>query len=921
MNPHSHRQKANTVNFQLSTYRDFWNPNLRGEQLALDMADLSSLQHLESGPNLRGHGMSTELRQSEREAYWLILEFIEQEHMSTMEKQNFLKAVEILSSAVRAEGNGNMNDYYPKATLAKKIETLILEESTETLDSSVRQQAMLCVVALSQVKPSFYLPEILDLVSASISSMFSLPLIMPSLDRKDNASLYLQTTQALDDMLQALVMDDMDPNMLILENFLEIILPWLTHSNKVHEHTRALVTISRLLRFVCNFSTLLHMEMFSMNGKLMGILGLLCLNSNHEISLGASEALHYLSKILVLQRSVRQKMVAILKNLQKRFRGEWFANMQNVSLFFRKYLTPAERADVIMVTMESLTRRSRDDIYAATKMLDVILKYSIPEIEKVPEIIQYIYFHMSSITEAAAQNTIRKILQLLSQSYTDEVILTLFRIEDQPQKGMCKPWEILASFPKGCEVIMKHLLQRLAPQPAPLDRDPSQRTEISPLIATRAIHELLLEWSQQMEVQTFFSPLFIALLFQTSFLMVEGNAAMIQDRRHITEWVDPVSSTVEALKTLMHRSGYGNFESEIEKVGGWELLVNPERHYDGVALLARSLVTKNCWHNRPIFGLLMKMLQDPSCANHFTALVFLAELLQCPDVAAIVDDFVTHILANWFNCAEPATVKLLLQMTEVFTKHKNLEKRLHILQPHVLNCCYSSDSDIVLETFLVLKHLLEELTWQNSSSFLIQLTFKLEPFFEEESEHLRLLAFQIYSQLLARVKRKVLVFPLRHQILNLIVFLVLHLQDVNFGVTQLCRLTLYNTAVLLRWSKLQEVFTKGDVFTIMGALLQQETNKALWFLKQCVALFKSTQVPIRQAAVWFAGQILQILDLEEMKEVEEAYVALRHMKGDPDPMVSCLATQTIYVLEANEKLLLANMTSCSCRRRSQRGCF
>ncbi|KFO24424.1 HEAT repeat-containing protein 8 [Fukomys damarensis] len=791
--------------------------------------------------------------------------------MSTVDKQNFLRAVEILSGAVRAEGNGNMNNYYPKAILAKKIETLILEESTEILDSSVRQQAMLCIVALSQVNPPFHLSEILDLVSVGVSSVFSLPLIMPSLDRKDSASLYLQVTQALDDMLQALVMDTMDPNMLILENFLEIILPWLTQSDKVHEQTRALGTISRLLRFVCNFPTLLHMESFSMSGKLIGILGLFCLNSSHEIRLGASEALHYLSKILVLQRSVRQKTVNILRNLQKHFRGEWFASMQNVTLFFRKYLTPVERADVIMVTMESMTSSSWDDIYAASSMLEIILKYSIPEIGKVSEIIQYIYIHMNNITEPTAQNTVKKVLYLLSQAYTDEVILTLFKIQDQTEKEVCKPWEILASFPKGCEVIMKHLLQRLVPQQAPQDREPSQRAEISPLIATRAIHELLLESSQQMEVQTFFSPLFIALLFQTSFLMVEGNAEMIQDQRHVAEWVDPVSSTVKALKTLLLSSGYGNFESEIEKLGGWELLVDPERHHDGVTVVARCLVTKHCWHNCPIFGLLMKMLQDPNCTNHFTALVFLMELLQCPDVTAIVDDFVIHILANWFNCKEPATVKLLLQMTEVFTKHKNLERRLHILKPQILNCCYSSDGDIVKETFLMLKHLVENLSWQYSSSFLIQLTFTLEPFFEEESEHLRLLAFQIYSSLLAKVKRKVLIFPLRHQILNVIVFLVLHLQDVNLDVAQACQVSLCSTAALLCWSKLREVFTKEDVFTIIGALLQQETNKALWFLKQCVASFKSTQVPIRQAAVWFAGQILQTLDLEEMNEMEEAY--------------------------------------------------
>lgn len=46
-----------------------------------------------------------------------------------------------------------------------------------------------------------------------------------------------------------------------------------------------------------------HMMEFSMTGKMMGILGLSCMNANHEISIEASEALHYFFKILVLHRS------------------------------------------------------------------------------------------------------------------------------------------------------------------------------------------------------------------------------------------------------------------------------------------------------------------------------------------------------------------------------------------------------------------------------------------------------------------------------------------------------------------------------------------------------------------------------------------------------------------------------------------
>lgn len=39
------------------------------------------------------------------------------------------------------------------------------------------------------------------------------------------------------------------------------------------------------------------------------------------------------------------------------------------------------------------------------------------------------------------------------------------------------------------------------------------------------------------------------------------------------------------------------------------------------------------------------------------------------------------------------------------------------------------------------------------------------------------------------------------------------------------------------------------------------------------------------------------------------------MREDPDPRVSCLATQTFYVVEAKEKLRVGTQASCSCLRR------
>lgn len=54
-----------------------------------------------------------------------------------------------------------------------------------------------------------------------------------------------------------------------------------------------------------------------------------------------------------------------------------------------------------------------------------------------------------------------------------------------PYRGVHKPWEILASFPKGYEVIMEFLLQKLTPHQKSKSQEPSHRREISPLIVWR----------------------------------------------------------------------------------------------------------------------------------------------------------------------------------------------------------------------------------------------------------------------------------------------------------------------------------------------------------------------------------------------------------------------------------------------------
>lgn len=81
-------------------------------------------------------------------------------------------------------------------------------------------------------------------------------------------------------------------------------------------------------------------------------------------------------------------------------------------------------------------------LFAATHFSDLWLLFCwccSPEKAPIPlfqvsEIIKLIYYHIDRATEKAAQNTIKKVFQLLVQSHTEEVILTLFKVKDQSQR-------------------------------------------------------------------------------------------------------------------------------------------------------------------------------------------------------------------------------------------------------------------------------------------------------------------------------------------------------------------------------------------------------------------------------------------------------------------------------------------------------
>ncbi|XP_039391082.1 maestro heat-like repeat family member 5 isoform X4 [Mauremys reevesii] len=238
-------------------------------------------------------------------------------------KLKFLDSISTLS---------NLPAFMDKALLVEKIKELIDHESVDSLTGVMRQQAMLAIMKLSKMKLPLLVLTQPSLLTTCFSSIFSLP---PAHTMEEvEAALYTKTLKTMDEMLKALVCEDQEPNLLVLQIILKVLLPWTT-SREVHERLRAVGRIRWLMEFLGSQCKFQEVEEFRVLGQLVGCLTLCCVEQEQEIWQSAVEGLHHLFSFMQLLKS---KMLVkhgaeyrqILKDSQTE-RAFWVTNISNIT--------------------------------------------------------------------------------------------------------------------------------------------------------------------------------------------------------------------------------------------------------------------------------------------------------------------------------------------------------------------------------------------------------------------------------------------------------------------------------------------------------------------------------------------------------------------------------------------------------------
>ncbi|XP_064357913.1 maestro heat-like repeat-containing protein family member 7 [Dromaius novaehollandiae] len=892
---------------------------------------------------------SLALPREEAEALEHLHAFLSHRGKEEAEKLRFLASVCTLCTAASSNAWLREQLWLCRLELAETLEVLLQEEPSDHMGSAVRQQVMLAISAM-RVKqemerasgptcqdcclclasmlgarggsPTYctkvhLVPESENnsLLHACFCSVFSLP---PREDAQSlNASLYSKTLDAMDSMLQVLVLSCPASQLLEMQIILKVLLPF-TESKQAAARVRAVGRIARLVS-----SSLLqaqhHFEEtsdssghgrqkhFPILGQLVGCLTLCCAYEEQGTSDRAAAALRHLCRFILREES-REQWPASPEHLQ--LQKDWEAinafclsqssDARQLLTVVGKYLQPSESTDVIVMAIRAMRACSAYDTQAAAHMLDVLVTEDACLMEHVPKIVRCIWRSVLSITEVSARLSLDRALLKLTCTYPEDVVMTLLRCCPSCDSAAAAMWRLLVSKPEAAERVLQELLSVLEDWPLhEIFTSDGDDTDVFSLAATRALHEILQQSSYLQEVEAFFHQLFLVLLFQISFtteLSPEEAEIWRECQGEESALSSAVRFTVQTMKALLCCVGYEAQVLLMERKRGWDLLLSTETLYRGVGLLAREM-RKTSSHLRAfMLQRLTELLRREEALQEIPAMAFLVELLACGDLCG-EDEDVLVVLGRYLQSRCGVMRGLVLRGLVLLCEREETVRRMHFLVPLLMEQLQDVDRDIGTKALVVLSHVVHVMARERVAGIALQLLEKLLPLFDDEPRHVRELSIHLFKDVMEAVvgsRDK----QVKEQVHRSLLPLVFHLHDEILNVAQASQEALLGAAKFLKWEQLGHLTAAAQTWRIGECLLARDSRRAGEYLRHSLSCLQSPQEPLREAAVRFTGLAGQCLRGRSKEKLEDICKALQGLEKDISPSISSLATQTILLLRA-----------------------
>ncbi|XP_055143390.1 maestro heat-like repeat family member 5 isoform X6 [Symphalangus syndactylus] len=740
-------------------------------------------------------------------------------------------------------------------------------------------------------------------------------------------SLYSRTTEALDLMLQSLIMQN--PTAGELHFLLSHLYTWLA-SEKAHERQRAVHSCMILLKFLNHNGYLDPKENFKRIGQLVGILGMLCQDPDKATQRCSLEGASHLYQLLMRHKAgetLQAESQAPKELSQAHSDGTplWNSRDQKATplspqemaknhIFqlcssqvikeIMQQLTLAELNDLIWTAIDSLGSTSPFHVQAASEMLLTAIQEHGAKLKIVSSMAQAIGLRLCSVHNPQAQEKTLHAITLLARNHTRELVATFLDISIPLDSHTFQLWRALGAEQPTSHLVLTMLLAWLQERPLPTGASdsspcPKEKTYLRSLAAMNMLRELQFAREFKQAVQEAYPKLFLALLTQTHYVLELNLPGEPQPKQQAQEAAMPspqsCSTSLEALKRLLSTTGHWHDFAHLELQGSWELFATIHTYPKGVGLLARAMVHNHCRQITVVLRQLLPSLQSPEERDRKVAILILTEFLYSPALLEVLPkQAALTVLAQGLHDPSPEVRVLSLQGLSNILFHPDKGSLLRGQLRPFLDGFFQSSEQVILCIMGTVSDTLHRLGAQGAGSQSLSVAISARSFFNDERNTIRAAAMALFGDLVAATADREL-SGLRTQVHQSMVPLLLHLKDQCPAVATQAKFAFYRCAVLLRWRLLHTLFC---------TLAWERGLSARHFLWTCLALshLHSHSHHIKTWAALFIGHTIcyhpqAVFQMLNAVDTNLLFCTFERLKSDPEPSIREFATGQLSFLQ------------------------
>ncbi|XP_051467337.1 LOW QUALITY PROTEIN: maestro heat-like repeat-containing protein family member 1 [Apus apus] len=848
-----------------------------------------------------------------------------------------IRSICMISQAIFNGGKCGDFIFSRKAELVAQMVEFIRAEPPDALRTRVRQRAMAACTSLLALEPQLSDPDRTELVDTCLAGVLALP-PETGKERDENGAdvlqkemLYDDTMSALKDLLKRLLQRNLTPHG--LQDMFAHLGPWIK-SPKEQERQRAVELSAALLGFYLSKLNVSTVIPFFNLGVLTALFAPRCSDALGSVRRDAVDCVYSLLYIQLCYegyaRDYRDEMVeglqALKKGLEEPDFTVLFHTCSNMAMVIGRRVPPEQLMSLLLSMFEGLVDPDTNCSRAATVIINCLLKERGGVLqEKVPDILSIIHSKLEEVDEEHIRKAAQQTVFILASQHKSVVVSSLLGSSLPFDSHTCAMWRSLASEPTLTSQILEQLLEKLS-RDVPykesrgflLGSSSERVATLLPLAATCALHEIMSAPESGPAVLGLYPLLFVTLLLRLSCTLGVQLPRSLQGREKRSSSsqgpaprsLQPCSSAVQTLQVLLARAGSEQVAQAVGSAGGWDMMASPERHHEGIALLAGAMAR----HAGPRLPLVVKNL-IPTLSSVFdsqrvTTTAFFAELLNSNVVNDLIllETMLDNMTGRQKDPCQLVRVLALRGLGNVASgSPEKVRKHGAKLLASMVNGMDDKDDPnnlVALEAMSSLSKLLDHVEERDIQSMLLHIAIRIRPFFDSEQPELRQSSIVLFGNLTKFSQVNCEVFF--EQILNGLVPLLLHLQDPKLEVIKACKFALRMCGPSMGCEGLCDMFLNhlreerslhyGEFMNdVCKHLMQSYPEMLNRLVSTNLFYFKSTWVDIRAAAPMFIGFLVLHVDEEHGHQVDldQLISALNLLLKDPVPAVRVKVAETL----------------------------